>query len=106
MTRHDYEIFELGDLVLQRGAIMVRTWQHGDAGATPGFDGDLDRALGSITARAVVMPAEKDLYFPPEDEKCEVSWLPNTGLRVIPGVGTFPQQRAQSPGHRLHRPRP
>ena len=66
MTRHD-EIFELSDLVLQRGAIMLWTWQHGDAGATPGFDGDLDRALGSITARAAVMPAEKDLYFPPED---------------------------------------
>ncbi len=60
MTRHD-EIFELGDLVLQRGTIMLWTWQHGDVGATPGSDGDLDRALGSITARAVVMPAEKDL---------------------------------------------
>jgi homoserine O-acetyltransferase len=32
------------------------------------------------------MPAEKGVYFPPEDEKCEVSWVPNAGLRVIPGV--------------------
>lgn len=65
---------------------MLRTWQHGDVGATPGFDGDLERALGSITARAIVMPAEKDLYFPPEDEAYEVSHMPNAELRVIPGV--------------------
>ncbi len=65
---------------------MLWTWQHGDVGATPGFDGDLERALGSITARAIVMPAEKDLYFPPEDEAYEVSHMPNAELRVIPGV--------------------
>ncbi len=65
---------------------MLWTWQHGDVGRTPGFDGDTERALRSITARAVVMPAEKDLYFPPEDEKYEVSHMPNAELRVIPGV--------------------
>ena len=32
------------------------------------------------------MPAEKDLYFPPEDEEYEVSLMPNAELRVIPGV--------------------
>ncbi len=65
---------------------MLWTWQHGDVGATAGFDGDLERALGSITARAIVMPAEKDLYFPPEDEEYEVGLMPNAELRVIPGV--------------------
>ena len=65
---------------------MLWTWQHGDVGQTPGFDGSLERALGSITARAVVMPAEKDLYFPPEDEEYEVSLMPHAELRVIPGV--------------------
>ncbi len=58
MTRHE-EIFELNDLVLQRGAIMLWTWQHGDAAAAPDFDGDLDRALGSITTRAVVVPSRR-----------------------------------------------
>lgn len=65
---------------------MLWTWEHGDVGVTPGFDGDLERALGSITARAIVMPAEKDLYFPPEDEAYEVGHMPNAELRVIPGV--------------------
>lgn len=65
---------------------MLWTWQHGDVGKTPGFDGSLERALGSVQARAIVLPAEKDLYFPPEDEEYEVSLMPNAELRVIPGV--------------------
>jgi homoserine O-acetyltransferase len=44
------------------------------------------RALVSIKAKAIVMPAEKDLYFPPEDEEFAVSHMPNAELRVIPGV--------------------
>lgn len=32
------------------------------------------------------MPAEKDLYFPPEDEEYTVSRMKNAELRVIPGV--------------------
>ena len=65
---------------------MLWTWQRGDLGATPGFDGDLERALGAIRAKAIVMPAEKDLYFPPEDNAYEVRHMPNAELRVIPGV--------------------
>ncbi len=65
---------------------MLWTWQHGDVGLTPGFDGDTARALASIKAKAIVMPAEKDLYFPPEDEAWEVSHMPNAELRVIPGA--------------------
>ena len=44
------------------------------------------KALSTITARAIVMPAEKDLYFPPEDEEWAVSHMQNAELRVIPGV--------------------
>jgi homoserine O-acetyltransferase/O-succinyltransferase len=65
---------------------MLSTWQRGDIGASPGFDGSLRRALASIQARAIVMPAEKDLYFPPEDNAYEVKHMPNAELRVIPGV--------------------
>jgi homoserine O-acetyltransferase len=32
------------------------------------------------------MPAEKDLYFPPEDEAWAVRHIPNAELRVIPGI--------------------
>jgi homoserine O-acetyltransferase len=33
-----------------------------------------------------VLPAEKDLYFPPEDEEYAVSHMSTAELRVIPGV--------------------
>jgi homoserine O-acetyltransferase/O-succinyltransferase len=60
---------------------VLRTWQNGDIGKTPGFDGDFERALGAITARAIVMPAEKDHYFPPEDNAYEVRHMPKAELR-------------------------
>jgi homoserine O-acetyltransferase len=64
---------------------MLNTWWHGDIGTTPGC-GSTEEALASIRARAIVMPAEKDLYFPPEDERWAVSHMTNADLRVIPGV--------------------
>lgn len=65
---------------------MLDTWWHGDVGATPGA-GSTEEALASIRATAIVMPAEKDLYFPPEDEAWAVSHMRDgTELRVIPGV--------------------
>jgi homoserine O-acetyltransferase len=64
---------------------MLDTWWHGDVGKTPGFD-STEKALASITARALVLPAEKDLYFPPEDERWAVSHMRRAEVRVIPGV--------------------
>lgn len=65
---------------------MLWTWQHGDVGKTPGFDGDHVAALRSITADLIALPAEKDLYFPPEDEEYAVQFIPRGECRVIPGV--------------------
>ena len=44
---------------------------------------DLRRALAGSRARAVIMPASTDLYFPPEDSALEVALLPQGELRVI-----------------------
>jgi homoserine O-acetyltransferase len=65
---------------------MLWTWQHGDVGATPGFDGDTVKALNSIKADLIALPAEKDLYFPPEDEVWASQHIPKGEVRVIPGV--------------------
>lgn len=65
---------------------MLWTWQNGDISQTPGFDGDFEKALGAIKAKAIVMPAEMDLYFPPEDNEYEVKYMPNAELRVIESV--------------------
>jgi homoserine O-acetyltransferase len=81
-----WEGFFLDDRDANNLLTMLWTWQHGDIGRTPGFDGSLEQALGAIQAQAIVMPAEKDLYFPPEDNEYEVRHMPNAELRVIPGV--------------------
>jgi len=65
---------------------MLWTWQYGDVGATPGFEGDHVKALQSIKARLIALPGEKDLYFPPEDEQYASQYIPNGEVRVIPGV--------------------
>lgn len=65
---------------------MIRTWHSGNVGNTPGFDGDVTRALASIRCPVLAMPAEKDLYFPPEDEQWASRHIENGEVRVIPGV--------------------
>jgi len=80
-----WEGFFLDDRDPNNLLTMLDTWWNGDVGRTPGF-GSTEEALASIRARAIVMPAEKDLYFPPEDEAWEVSHMANAELRVIPGV--------------------
>src|SRR5262245_6094353 len=65
---------------------MLWTWQNGNIGNTPGFDGDHVAALKSIKAKTVSLPALKDLYFPPEDEEYASQYIPNGEFKVIPGV--------------------
>jgi homoserine O-acetyltransferase/O-succinyltransferase len=65
---------------------MLWTWQNGDISDNEVFKGDFVKALGSIRARAIVMPASTDLYFPPEDNAYEVQNMPNAELRVLDTV--------------------
>ena len=60
---------------------MLWTWQHGDISANPKYHGDLEKALASIKAKAIVMPSKTDLYFPPEDNEYEVEHMPNAEFR-------------------------
>jgi len=60
---------------------MLWTWQQGDISANELYGGDFERALGAITARAILMPCTTDLYFPPEDNEIEVRHMPNAELR-------------------------
>jgi homoserine O-acetyltransferase len=62
---------------------MLWSWQRADISDNARYGGDLGRALRSIEARTIVMPASTDLYFPPEDSAFEVAHLPNAELRVI-----------------------
>lgn len=65
---------------------MLQTWHNADVSQNPVFKGDLEQALGSITARAIVMPCETDLYFRTKDNELEVAKMPNAELRPIPSI--------------------
>jgi homoserine O-acetyltransferase/O-succinyltransferase len=62
---------------------VLDSWQRADISDNATFDGDFTRALGAIQARAIVMPCETDLYFPPEDSRQEVQHLKHGELRVL-----------------------
>ena len=65
---------------------MLWTWQNADISANDIYQHDFVRALGSIKAKAMVMPGRTDLYFPPEDNEYEVSHMPNAEFRPIESI--------------------
>jgi len=72
---------DANDLILQ-----MRTWEHHDVGATPGFGGDVEKALRSIKVPILYMPSESDLYFPLTDAKYEAAFIPVVTLKPIPSL--------------------
>jgi len=50
---------DANDMILQ-----ARVWEHHDIGTTPGYGGDVARALAAIRVPVLYMPSETDLYFP------------------------------------------
>ncbi len=65
---------------------MIETWLHCDVGNNPVYQGDTNRALSSITAQVLVMPATTDLYFTPEDCQAEANLIPNGKYCPIPSI--------------------
>ena len=61
-------------------------WQRNDVARTPGMDGDLARALGSIRARVLLMPSRTDQYFLAADVAAEGKLIPGARLVVIPST--------------------
>lgn len=43
---------------------MLQTWQNGDISKQVPYDGNFEKALASIRAKALVLPSKTDLYFP------------------------------------------
>ena len=65
---------------------MVYTWQNGDISDNPLYEGDFVKALGSIKAKALIMPSQTDQYFPPEDNEFEAAHMPNASFKIIPSI--------------------
>ena len=83
---------DANDLILQ-----MRTWEKHDVGTTPGFGGDVKRALGSIRVPFLYMPSETDLYFPLTDARHEAQFMPRVSFVPIPSLWGHPAGAAANP---------
>jgi homoserine O-acetyltransferase len=83
---------DANDIILQ-----MRTWERHDVGSTPGFSGDVERALRSIKVPLLYMPSETDLYFPIGDARYESAFIPGVSLTPIPSLWGHTAGAASNP---------
>jgi len=77
--------------------LQMRTWEKHDVGTTPGFGGDVERALKSIQVPFLYMPSETDLYFPLGDARYEAAFIPGVSLAPIPSLWGHTAGAASNP---------
>ncbi len=77
--------------------LQARTWQRHNVGNTPGFDGDVEKALRSIKTPFLYMPSETDLYFPITDARYEQAFIPGVTFMPIPSLWGHPAGAAANP---------
>ncbi len=77
--------------------LQMRTWERHDVGTTPGFGGDVERALRSIKVPLLYMPSETDLYFPIGDARYEAKFIPGVSLVPIPSLWGHTAGAASNP---------
>jgi len=80
-----FERGDANDYILQ-----ARTWERHDVGSTPGFNGDVERALRSIVVPVLYMPSATDLYFPIGDADYERQFIPHVAFVPIPSLWGHP----------------
>ncbi len=59
----------------------LKTWQAGDISIGPLYNGNFEKALKSIKAKSILIPCTQDLYFPPEDNAIEASYMNHAEFR-------------------------
>ncbi len=77
--------------------LQARTWEKHDVGTTPGFSGDVEKALRSIKTPLLYMPSETDLYFPITDARYESQFIPTVKFMPIPSLWGHPAGAAANP---------
>jgi homoserine O-acetyltransferase len=77
--------------------LQMRTWESNDVGATPGFGGDVEKALRSIKVPVLYMPSATDMYFPVTDARYEAQFIPKVTLLPIPSLWGHPAGAGASP---------
>jgi homoserine O-acetyltransferase len=94
---HDYRTNFIPGADANNLILQMRTWEHHDVGGTPGFDGDVEKALKFIKAPFLYMPSETDLYFPLGDAKYEAAFIPGVSLVPIPSLWGHTAGAASNP---------
>jgi homoserine O-acetyltransferase len=77
--------------------LQMHTWEKHDVGTTPGFGGDVERALRSIKVPFLYMPSETDLYFPIGDARYEAKFIPSVSFVPIPSLWGHTAGAASNP---------
>jgi homoserine O-acetyltransferase/O-succinyltransferase len=77
--------------------LQAHTWERHDVGTTPGYEGDVERALRSIKVPLLYMPSETDLYFPVGDAHYEAPLIPKCELLPIPSLWGHTAGAASNP---------
>ena len=77
--------------------LQAHTWEKHDVGTTPGFSGDVERALGSIKVPFLYMPSETDLYFHIGDARYEAAFIPGVSFKPIPSLWGHTAGAASNP---------
>jgi homoserine O-acetyltransferase len=83
---------DANDIILQ-----MRTWEAHDIGTTPGFGGDVKKALAAIEVPVLYMPSATDLYFPVDDARYEAKFMPHVTLLPIPSLWGHTAGAASNP---------
>ncbi|MEI8020416.1 MAG: alpha/beta fold hydrolase [Schlesneria sp.] len=65
---------------------MLETWMSSDISDNEVYHGNLDAALGAITAKTLIMPGQTDLYFTAEDSLIEARKIPHARYLPIPSI--------------------
>jgi homoserine O-acetyltransferase len=94
---HEFRTNFIPDADANNLILQMRTWEEHDVGATPGFNGDVERALRSIKVPLLYMPSETDLYFPIGDARYEAGFIPGVTLAPIPSLWGHTAGAASNP---------
>jgi homoserine O-acetyltransferase len=65
---------------------MIETWLRCDVSQNPIYQGDYYKAMSSISAHTIVMPATTDLYFTLEDCAAEAALIPHVEYRPLASI--------------------
>lgn len=64
----------------------LETWIASDISDNEIYNGDLEKALGAITAQSTIMPSRTDLYFTWQDSEIETAQMSNAEFRPIESI--------------------